>query len=82
MARKKPKSKPDLKVVPQADPQDAPAPDGAGAREAMRLALADAGLKPEQVDYINAHGTSTPAGDAASRVFCRLGARRTRTSAE
>jgi 3-oxoacyl-[acyl-carrier-protein] synthase II len=42
-----------------------PAPDGAGARDAMRLALEDAGLRPEQVDYINAHGTSTPAGDAA-----------------
>jgi 3-oxoacyl-[acyl-carrier-protein] synthase II len=43
----------------------APAPDGTGARDAMRLALEDAGLRPEQVDYINAHGTSTPAGDSA-----------------
>ncbi len=43
----------------------APSPDGAGAREAMRLAMADGGVRPEDVDYINAHGTSTPHGDAA-----------------
>jgi 3-oxoacyl-[acyl-carrier-protein] synthase II len=43
----------------------APAPDGAGAKEAMRLCLKDAGLKPEDVGYINAHGTSTPQGDVA-----------------
>jgi 3-oxoacyl-[acyl-carrier-protein] synthase II len=43
----------------------APAPDGAGAQEAMRLAMADAGVTPDRVAYINAHGTSTPHGDAA-----------------
>jgi len=43
----------------------APAPDGSGAQEAMRLAMRDGGIQPEQVGYINAHGTSTPHGDAA-----------------
>jgi 3-oxoacyl-[acyl-carrier-protein] synthase II len=43
----------------------APAPDGAGAQDAMRLAMLDGGITPDQVSYINAHGTSTPHGDAA-----------------
>jgi 3-oxoacyl-[acyl-carrier-protein] synthase II len=38
-------------------------PDGKGAARAMQIALADARLKPEDVDYINAHATSTPVGD-------------------
>ena len=41
----------------------APAPEGAGAQLAMRAALADGGLDPSDVNYINAHGTSTPAND-------------------
>ncbi len=41
----------------------APDPDGAGAAEAMRLALEDARLNPEQLSYINAHGTSTELND-------------------
>jgi 3-oxoacyl-[acyl-carrier-protein] synthase II len=40
-----------------------PSPNGEGGARAMRLALADAKLAPDQIDYINAHGTSTPAGD-------------------
>ncbi len=41
----------------------APPPDGRGAAQAMTIAMKDAGLKPEDIDYINAHGTSTPTND-------------------
>jgi 3-oxoacyl-[acyl-carrier-protein] synthase II len=41
------------------------APSGHGAERAMKLCLDDAGLRPEEVQYVNAHGTSTPVGDIA-----------------
>lgn len=48
-----------------------PHPDGAGAAAAMRAALADAGLQPADVDYLNLHGTGTPGNDAAEdRAVC------------
>jgi 3-oxoacyl-[acyl-carrier-protein] synthase II len=43
----------------------APHPDGLGARNVMLAALDDANMKPEEIDYINTHGTSTPLGDGA-----------------
>jgi 3-oxoacyl-[acyl-carrier-protein] synthase II len=51
-----------------------PAPEGAGAEKCMKLALKDAGLDADAVDYVNSHGTSTPTGDgleaqAIAKVF-------------
>ena len=43
----------------------APHPDGLGAKNVMHAALRDAGMKPDDIDYINTHGTSTPLGDVA-----------------
>ena len=52
-----------------------PSEDGDGAFRVMRLAIKDAGIEPEKIDYVNAHGTSTEVGDriettALKRVFC------------
>lgn len=48
-----------------------PPPDGRGARDSMINALRDAHMNPEDVDYINAHGTSTEAGDRAESIAIR-----------
>lgn len=45
-------------------------PDGKPSIEAMRLALADAGIEPGQIDYVNAHGTSTPENDKMESMSC------------
>jgi 3-oxoacyl-[acyl-carrier-protein] synthase II len=50
----------------------APEPEGRHAAEAIRLALADAGRDATQVDYVNAHGTSTPINDASETLAIKL----------
>ena len=50
----------------------APQPDGSGAAAAIRLALADAGVTPDDVDFVNAHGTGTPLNDAAEAAALRM----------
>lgn len=50
----------------------APSPDGEGAARAMTLAMEEAGIAPEQVTYINAHGTSTHANDAGETAAIKL----------
>ena len=54
-----------------------PIPGGLGGARAMSLAIADAGLSPDEVDYVNAHGTSTPANDSneTSAIKTALGER-------
>lgn len=49
----------------------APAPNGEGGRRSMQMALRDAGMKPGDIDYVNAHGTSTGLGDVGELVAVR-----------
>ncbi len=53
-----------LGMTDDAHHMTAPSPNGEGAAKAMELALRDGGIRPEEVDYINAHGTSTPFNDS------------------
>lgn len=50
----------------------APDPSGQGGAECMKLALSDAGMRPEEIDYINAHGTSTHLNDSGETKAIRL----------
>jgi 3-oxoacyl-[acyl-carrier-protein] synthase II len=51
----------------------APTEDGSGAAHCMKLAMNNAEINPEQIDYVNAHGTSTPLGDIAeTKALCKL----------
>jgi 3-oxoacyl-[acyl-carrier-protein] synthase II len=49
-----------------------PDPTGASPARAMKMAFTDAGIDPSEVDYVNAHGTSTPVGDSAETVVLKL----------
>src|SRR5919201_2667185 len=49
-----------------------PDPSGKNPARSMRMAFADAGIEPEEVDYINAHGTSTPLGDASETRVIKI----------
>jgi 3-oxoacyl-[acyl-carrier-protein] synthase II len=49
-----------------------PDPDGTNPARAMKMAMSDAGIDPSEVDYINAHGTSTPLGDASETRVIKL----------
>ncbi|AOF49231.1 beta-ketoacyl-ACP synthase II [Tetragenococcus halophilus] len=51
----------------------APNPDGSGAGKAMKLAMEEAQIAPEQIDYINAHGTATPANDVSEATAIHYG---------
>ena len=52
-----------------------PDPTGQRPARAMKMAFADAGINPEEIDYINAHGTSTPLGDASETLVIKRAGR-------